>query len=62
MHAEWQSQLPFYVAGTLSDSARRAVESHLDGCQTCRVELREWRVVAAAVRAEAAARATALPA
>lgn len=60
-HDECRVQLPFYVAGILPRNERAAFEHHLDGCEMCRAELREWQRLAGTVRREAAARRVALP-
>jgi tetratricopeptide (TPR) repeat protein len=49
-------QLPFYVAGTLPPDERATFERHLAACPECRAALREWQVIAEAVRQDAAAR------
>lgn len=61
MHKQWPELLPFYVAGALSAADRIAVDAHLAECAACREAVEEWRIVAGAVRAEAAARASELP-
>ena len=49
-------QLPLYVAGTLPPDDRATFERHLAACPECRAALREWQVIAEAVRQDAAAR------
>jgi len=49
----WQDQLPFYVAGTLSEAERAAVDQHLAGCAMCRARAADWQRIADAVRADA---------
>ena len=61
MHDDLKSQLPLYVAGTLSDDERRGVELHLQGCKACQADVRAWQITAAAVREEAGARVAKLP-
>lgn len=60
-HDECRAQLPFYVAGTLPRNEQAAIERHLDDCERCRAELREWQFLAGTVRREAAARRVSLP-
>ncbi|MCZ7569734.1 MAG: zf-HC2 domain-containing protein [Ardenticatenaceae bacterium] len=60
-HDAWNGKLPFYVAGTLPVSERTALQRHLEGCETCRAELRQWQLLATAARSEAAAREVLLP-
>lgn len=55
-HAPWSDQLPHYVAGTLAAAERAALEHHLAACADCRVALREWQLIAAAVRTYATQR------
>ena len=61
MHDAWNEKLPFYVAGTLPESERVAVERHLAACEPCRAELRQWQLLATAARADAEAREAPLP-
>ena len=42
--------LPFYANGTLNPQETARVETHLEGCLSCRTELARWRDVAAATR------------
>jgi anti-sigma factor RsiW len=42
--------LPFYANGTLNRQETARVETHLEGCLSCRTELARWRDVAAAAR------------
>ncbi|MDX2162709.1 MAG: SH3 domain-containing protein [bacterium] len=58
---QWEAQIPFYVAGTLTSREARAVEQHLIGCETCRAALRDWQAIASAVRTEAASHMRDLP-
>jgi hypothetical protein len=53
MHEQWQDQIPFYVAGTLSPQEAAVLEQHLNECAACRRVVQEWRIIADAVRAEA---------
>ena len=43
--------LPFHANGTLNRQEAERVETHLEGCASCRTELARWREVAAATRA-----------
>lgn len=61
MHDEWHVELPLYVAGTLPHGERAALEDHLDRCEVCRVEVREWQLLARVVQRETEARHVALP-
>lgn len=40
--------LPAFVAGGLAPEQARVVESHLEGCESCRASQREWELVSAA--------------
>jgi anti-sigma factor RsiW len=53
---QWHDQLPFYVAGTLPEPERLALDEHLRGCAACRAEVKAWQLIAEAVRADAIAR------
>src|SRR5947209_793811 len=44
-----QDSLPWYIANSLSNDERAAMERHLASCGRCRVALEEWREVAAAL-------------
>jgi Putative zinc-finger len=50
--------LPSYAAGTLGDTDRKRVRTHLADCPSCRADLAAWQVIADAVesRPEAPAR------
>lgn len=61
MHNEWLDLIPFYVAGTLSQSDMVALEHHLARCESCFGALSEWREVATVVRREAQAWGEILP-
>ena len=39
-HRRWRADLAAYLLGSLEDDERAAVEHHLEGCDTCREELR----------------------
>ncbi|MGH2542790.1 MAG: anti-sigma factor family protein [Candidatus Acidiferrales bacterium] len=60
-HETWSAELPFYVAGTLPESEHAAIERHLEGCEACRAEVRQWHLLARAARSEVAAREVVLP-
>ena len=49
--ADLQALLPFYAAGTLEESRRRAVEAHLATCAGCRAALALWSATGRAVLA-----------
>lgn len=61
MHNQWEEMLPFYAAGTLPKAEAARLERHLSHCDACRRSLNDWRLVAAAVRAEAASQLRDLP-
>lgn len=61
MHNQWEEMLPFYAAGTLPKAEAARLEHHLSHCDACRRSLNDWRLVAAAVRAEAASQLRDLP-
>jgi hypothetical protein len=48
-HQDWQEQIPFYVAQSLSAEQLRSFETHLASCKSCQAEISEWRVIASAV-------------
>ena len=48
-HKEWQEQIPFYVAQTLSSDEIRLFEAHLLNCESCQQETDDWRGIASAV-------------
>ena len=49
MQEKWKDLIPFYVADTLSDSDRQALEAYLIKCgDPCQDEINEWRVIASA--------------
>src|SRR5262245_46750771 len=60
-HQEWQEQIPFYIAQTLSPEQRRAFEGHLATCDSCQAEMDDWRMIASAVWREADEAARHLP-
>lgn len=60
-HKEWQEQIPFYVAQTLSPDEIRHFEAHLINCATCQQEIADWRGIASAVWREADDAAQNLP-
>lgn len=62
MHNLWEEMLPFYIAGALPQAEARRLERHLEHCAPCSQSMNEWKLVAAAVRAEAASQMRALPA
>ncbi len=39
-HSSWRGDLAAYLLGSLEDDERSAVERHLEGCESCREELR----------------------
>jgi anti-sigma-K factor RskA len=39
-HSSWRGDLAAYLLGSLEDDERLAVERHLEGCESCRQELR----------------------
>jgi hypothetical protein len=60
-HQDWQEQIPFYVAQSLSAEQRRSFEIHLATCEACQAEIDEWRMIASAVWREADDAARKLP-
>lgn len=49
MQDRWKDLIPFYVADTLSDSDKQALEQYLVQCGTpCQEEVDEWRIIASA--------------
>jgi WD40 repeat protein len=54
-------QLPFYVAGTLTEDERDRVERHLAKCVQCSASVDEWRRLREVVRLKAARRVRHLP-
>jgi Putative zinc-finger len=50
LHGRVWDLLPWYANGTLAESERRSVESHLEACATCRAELDACRGLAAAIQ------------
>lgn len=60
-HQDWQEQIPFYIAQSLSPEQRRSFESHLATCNSCQAEIDEWRMIASAVWREADDAARKLP-
>ena len=61
MHNLWEEMLPFYIAGSLPKAEATRLERHLEHCETCSQSMSDWKLVAAAVRAEAASQMRALP-
>ena len=61
MHNQWEEMLPFYVAGSLPKPEAKRLEYHLEHCAECSRSLNDWRLVADAVRAEAASLLRDLP-
>lgn len=55
MTDEIRGLLPRYYDGELSEDAARRVELHLSGCAECRAELRELRLLTAALAPDAQA-------
>ncbi len=45
MHEQWQDLIPYYVAGSLSQTDAAALERHVEFCALCRKALDEWRVI-----------------
>jgi anti-sigma factor RsiW len=43
MHAVVMDSLEEYLSGTLEPAGKRTIEAHLNGCKTCREELREMQ-------------------
>ncbi len=39
-HSPWRGDLAAYLLGSLEEDERTAIESHLDGCDACREQLR----------------------
>lgn len=60
-HTDWQDMLPEYIAGTLPDAARHALEDHLANCHECREAADDWRDIATITRKAAQSRRTQLP-
>jgi hypothetical protein len=49
MQDKWKDLIPFYVADTLSDADKQAIEAYLAQCgDPCQEEIEEWRVIASA--------------
>jgi hypothetical protein len=61
MHEHWRSQIPFYVAGTLSTDETAAITEHLSNCEACAELAREWHMLKQTVRQEAHQRVKHLP-
>lgn len=61
LNKRWEALIPFYVAGTLSKQEVAAFEKHLATCAECRFAIEEWKMIASAVRAEAASQLRDLP-
>jgi hypothetical protein len=57
----WGELLAQYLTGTLSPDDRAEFDRCLQDDETCRAELREWRVIAAAVKQDADARVEHVP-
>ncbi|MBC6937642.1 MAG: hypothetical protein DWB42_17670 [Chloroflexi bacterium] len=57
----WHELLAQYLTGSLSDHDRAEFDRCLQDDETCRAELREWRVIAAAVKQDADARVEHVP-
>lgn len=61
MHKHWLDLLPGYVAGTLSEAEREAVERFLEQNPQYRETLEEWQLMATIVRTDAWERNVPLP-
>lgn len=61
MRDRFEELLPYYVAQTLSEADRRAVEQYLRESKAARQSLAEWRAIARAIQAEATSHANQLP-
>jgi len=62
MQAKWKDLIPFYVADTLSDRDKQAVEAYLLQCGApCEDEVEEWRVIASATWQHVNTHSTELP-
>lgn len=49
MQDKWKDLIPFYVAGTLSEDDKEALEAYLVQCgDPCNEEIEEWRAIASA--------------
>jgi len=44
-HEYFEELLPAYVAGSLSETQRVALNKHLEGCETCQADLVMWNAV-----------------
>lgn len=60
-HIDWQELIPFYIANTLPLEQHKAFEQHLATCSTCAHEIKQWRMIAAAVWQEAETAAQRVP-
>ena len=61
MRDEWQSLIPFYVAGTLPEADRRKVEFYLEHSADCRQALEDWLIIRDAIHAQSKSWASELP-
>jgi predicted anti-sigma-YlaC factor YlaD len=49
-HESIRKMLPLAAAGALDSQQQLQVESHVRGCESCRIELDEWAVAASGLR------------
>ncbi|GEM_PF-2522007 len=62
MQDKWKDLIPFYVAGTLSDNQKNALEAYLAQCgDPCMDEVEAWRMIASTTWQTANMHATDLP-
>lgn len=61
MHKRFEELIPFYIAQTLPEADRRAVEAYLAQSKEARQTLAEWQAIANAVYDDAAKKAVGLP-
>lgn len=62
MQEKWKDLIPFYVADTLSDKDKQAVEAYILKCGApCEAEVEEWRIIASATWQHVNTRSLELP-
>ena len=62
MQDKWKDLIPFYVAGTLSEDDKQALEAYLIQCgDPCHDEVEEWRAIASATWQHANTNALTVP-
>lgn len=61
MHKKFEDLIPFYVAQTLPDDERRAVETYLAQSKEAQQEVADWHAIASVVYEDAARHAVGLP-